>query len=384
MNIGYCTNIHSGVRFEQTLENLRLYAQKVKQATSPSEPMGIGLWFSEQAATEALQTDQLGRLKACLSELGLSAYTFNAFPQFDFHQDVVKKSVYLPDWTSSQRLQYTLSIAKLQSELLPAGSVGTISTVPLGWRNRDREEFFRSCAAGLKQCAEALHAIYEDTGVKIRLCLEPEPGCALQVSSEVCDFFQRYLFDDSSTVAICQSHLAVCHDICHAAVMMESQSEVLNSYLDLGLNIAKVQISSAPQFIQREKASLPNALARFVEPRYMHQTTIQRAEGNLFYDDLPAALAAEQDQFGEAVWRIHFHVPIMLDSIEDLQTTQDEITQCLNWFVERDYQSHFEVETYAWEVSPSSVRDGGVVDSIVAELQWLRQRFPGLAKINRT
>lgn len=382
MNVGYCTNIHSGVRFDQTLTNLRSFAGKVKQASSAIEPMGIGLWFSEQAVSEALQINQLQQLRDCLSEFDLLPYTFNAFPQFDFHQPVVKKSVYLPDWTDLRRLHYTLDVAKLQSQLLPPDSQGTISTVPLGWFNPNRDAFFQSCEPLLKQCAEGLHAIYEDTGVRIRLCLEPEPGCALQFSSDVCEFFQRNLLNDAGHSEINQQYLGVCHDICHAAVMMESQTEVLQSYRDAGLNIGKVQVSSAPQFAHMDGAPLPTGLSRFVEPRYMHQTTLRSPAGNRFYQDLPDALAAGQETGGEKLWRIHFHVPIMLDSIEDLKTTQDEITECLDWFIEHEYQSHFEVETYAWEVSPESIQGEGVVNSIVAELNWLRERFPGLAKLN--
>lgn len=382
MNIGYCTNIHSGARFDQTLENLKSFSKRVKQTVSDHEPMGVGLWFSEQAVSEALQPRAFTQLQEFLTEAELTPYTFNGFPQFDFHQPVVKKNVYLPDWTCSERLNYTLNIAKLQSQLLPPGSVGTISTLPLGWTHPDRAEFFKSCASMLKECASGLDAIFQNSGVKIRLCLEPEPGCALQMSSDVCEFFQKNLFDGSGKESLYQDYLGVCHDICHAAVMMESQAEVLESYRGVGLNIGKVQISSAPQFTRISGSPLPKALARFVEPRYMHQTKIRSSTGVAFFADLPDALAQEYDQKNDSTWRIHFHVPIMLEAIEDLQTTQCEIIDCLDWFVEQEYPSHFEVETYAWEVSPDSVRGKGVVDSIVAELDWLKQRFPKLVNLN--
>ncbi len=85
----------------------------------------------------------------------------------------------------------------------------------------------------------------------------------------------------------------------------------------------------------------------------------------------------------DSVWRTHFHVPIVLDSTESTRTTQSEIRDCLDWFFDRNYETQFEVETYAWEVSPDSIRGGSMGDSIVAELRWLAKVFPGIGSLNK-
>ncbi len=382
MNVGYCTNVHSGTTFEQALENLKTFALPVKQAISPNQPMGIGLWFSEEAVNVALQDGNWQRLKQFLNLNGLVAHTFNAFPFTDFHQPSVKRKVYLPDWTSDARSQYTLEVARLQSLLLPEMSIGTISTVPLAWDERQPPEFFATCASQLNRCAQQLEAIEQNSGVQIQLGLEPEPGCVLQTSNQVVKFFDRYLF--SGVVA--QKHrvrLGVCHDICHAAVMQESQREVLQRYHENGIAISKVQISSAPEFVQSGEPWTDEVLRPFVEPRYLHQTTVQDDADFRFFEDLPVALEQFPAGLPRSVWRVHFHVPIMLDAVGGMGTTQGEIESCLGWFLNHDYPSHFEVETYAWEVAPASVRGNSMTDSIVAELRWLLEHFPDLGRLNR-
>ena len=60
-----------------------------------------------------------------------------------------------------------------------------------------------------------------------------------------------------------------------------------------------------------------------------------------------------------------------------------DIGRCLNWFVKNNYATQFEVETYAWEVSPQSIKGGSLVDSIVGELTWLANNFPTLNELNQ-
>lgn len=71
-------------------------------------------------------------LAEALDRNGLEVVTLNGFPCAGFHDEVVGKRVYLPDWTSPLRLEYTLDLVKVLAELMPGdASYGSISTLPL-------------------------------------------------------------------------------------------------------------------------------------------------------------------------------------------------------------------------------------------------------------
>ncbi|MEK8227556.1 hypothetical protein NKG05_17775 [Oerskovia sp. M15] len=78
--------------------------------------------------------EDLARLRATLAEHGLQVHTLNAFPYGGFHDDVVKLAVYSPTWADAERLAYTLECAEVLAALLPDGVDGSISTLPLAWR----------------------------------------------------------------------------------------------------------------------------------------------------------------------------------------------------------------------------------------------------------
>src|ERR1700722_7649974 len=125
--IGYCTNVHAGVDFESAQANLERYALAVKAKVSPNAAMGVGLWLSAPAAERLLRERKGERFAEWLREVGLVPYTFNGFPQGDFHQEVVKHRVYEPTWWQPQRLEYTLDLVAIQHGLLPEGMTGSIS-----------------------------------------------------------------------------------------------------------------------------------------------------------------------------------------------------------------------------------------------------------------
>ena len=367
------------------MNNLRQYSVPVKKAVYPNEPMGIGLWFSESAVTEALQDGNWQELHQFLDDNHLVPNTFNAFPYSDFHQPVVKHLVYEPDWTTDERKEYTLNVATLQTRLLPEGSIGTISTLPLGWRHSGNVDpgYFEQCSVQLGDCASTLAKMQQQSGITIRLCLEPEPGCVLQTSDQVQMLFQWYLHANAANETTNREFLGVCHDVCHSAVMFEPQVEALNRFREAGICIGKVQVSSAIEISRSNPAEEFESLRQFIEPRYLHQTNLKTAESISFFEDLDQALQQKDLLDLADVLRAHFHVPIMIESTPEIGTTQHDIKDCLDWFVDNEYESQFEVETYAWDVTPESVRGGSMVDSIISELRWLRSAFPAIGRFNQ-
>ena len=72
---------------------------------------------------------------------------------------------------------------------------------------------------------------------------------------------------------------------------------------------------------------------------------------------------------------MHFHVPIYAEHFGPIQTTSEEIVFCLN-SLNGGEVSHFEIETYAWNVLPSDIRGEDLVEGMAREVTWLRKQFP--------
>jgi hypothetical protein len=377
--LGYCTNVHAGADLDQTRANLQQHAVAVQQIVSPHASLGIGLWLSAAAARSLRQEGRLAEFQAWLEASGLLPFTLNGFPYGDFHQSIVKHRVYHPTWCEEARLDYTKDLAAIQHQLLPPGLEGSISTLPLQWGHPEptADELARS-AANLAAVAEYLERLEHQTGRLIYVCLEPEPGCVLQRSSDVVRFFEQFLLPGRNENAI-RRHLRVCHDVCHAAVMFEDQAEAVGRYRAAGIGIGKVQVSSAVALCLDDLAAAdrPRAIAQlgeFNEPRYLHQTCVRPAEGAAedFFEDLPLALQSAQAQELRGQWRVHFHVPIYVERVGFLSTSRPDIQACLQAVRQCPELSHFEIETYAWTVLPEALRHPTLAEGIAEEIRWLQ------------
>jgi sugar phosphate isomerase/epimerase len=376
--IGYCTNVHAGANWQTTRASLEQYAVGVKRLFRPGAPMGIGLWFSNQSA-EQLGREGLEEFADWLRSHGLIPSTLNGFPYGDFHQAVVKHDVYLPQWNNPLRRQYTERLARLLDRLLPRGAEGSISTLPLAWGAEQNAAVFSACAEQLAQLARYLANFEAEIGRLIYVCIEPEPGCALDTADDIVRFFENHVLKSrGAEEAILRRHLRVCHDICHSVVMFEEQGAAISAYASAGIEIGKVQVSSAVKMeldaldVEARRAAIAQ-LGAFHEPKYLHQTMVRRAgeEAPRFYEDLHLALAAESEnalQGGQ--WRVHFHVPIFVDRFAALSASQLEIQECLDLLADASVK-HFEVETYAWGVLPKELQAANLSEGIAKEMAWL-------------
>lgn len=372
--LAYCTNVHAGADLARTRANLHHYARAVKERFSPQAPMGIGLWLAAPAVRQLLATRRLAELAGWLADCGLVPFTLNGFPQGDFHEPIVKHRVYRPTWWERDRVEYTLDLIAALDALLPARLEGSISTLPIAWGHPPPSRAQLQLAARhLDEVISRLARLEAETGRLIYICLEPEPGCVLQRSSDVVWLFEEVLWPVSQRPDAVR-YVRVCHDICHAAVMFEDQREVLARYAAHGIRVGKVQVSSAVRvdFDALERGArqqAKQALASFAEDRYLHQTCVRSATGGeiQFFEDLPQALEAVQPS---GQWRVHFHVPIYLDRFGHLQGTQDDIRSCLQAAGQHADLQHFEVETYAWSVVPQALQQADLAAGIAREMQW--------------
>ena len=116
-------------------------------------------------------------------------------------------------------------------------------------------------------------------------------------------------------------------------------------------------------------------MSAFDERRYLHQTSVREETGKThFHVDLPDALNAHpQAALARGQWRVHFHVPVYLAEFGKLQTSQAEIVAALNAAREHARVSHYEVETYAWNVLPVELQQAELAAGIALEMQWLEE-----------
>jgi sugar phosphate isomerase/epimerase len=367
--ITYCSNIHPGETWGDVLGNLESHALAVKEAVSPDRSFPLGLRLSARAVAE-IDDREAARFRDWCGERGFHVPTLNGFPHGQFHGPGVKEKVYLPDWRSSERVDYTLRLADVLADWLPDdGSLGSISTVPIAFKGHWDEGDRPLVRRRLAEVLEGLERIRQDRGRVIVLALEPEPRCVLETTDEAVAFFQWLdLTGPGSDL------LGLCFDCCHQAVEFEQPTAALTAISGAGVPIAKVQVSSSLCAANHEFRSL----AAFDEPSYLHQVVARRRDGTLArFDDLPVFLArsdAQLDEFEQC--RVHFHVPIFSERVSVCGTTRFFLEDALPRI---GAETLLEVETYSWNVLPAELRTETVTESIVRELRWARSARVGRA-----
>lgn len=379
--LSYCTNLHPGLTVAQVERGLTDFT--VPAGTQFGAPLAAGLWLAQPVIRELLaEPDRVRRFADRVGELGLCTYTLNAFPFGDFHSERVKENVYLPDWTQASRLEYSWDCARVLADLirvtLPNGAEGSLSTVPLGFKTlASVPDFEADCLRNVIEFARRLARLESETGQTIRLAIEPEPCCVLETTDETVAFFQR-LRDwaaNENVLDAVNKHIGVCYDVCHQSVEFEDVAESIATLERESIRINKVHITCALQ-VSRPSANVAarEALAHFVEPRYLHQTFARSSLGEVHRVlDLTAELARTPSaDFGNAdCWRIHFHVPVDAERIGPLETTREDLKLALVAVSKLAYSPHLEVETYTWNVLPGADKPD-LVTGLARELSATR------------
>ena len=379
--IGYCTNVHAGVDLASITRDLEQYAVPARTASGSAE-LGVGLWLPAKAASQlAAGAEDFSEF---LAERRLRPFTINGFPYDNFHQPIVKHRVYKPTWWQQERLDYTKQLADVLAVLLPESqAVGSISTLPIGWPSEvESPSQLDQAGANLRELAAYLQQLESRSGRRIVVAIEPEPGCILDKTDDVIAWFDQHLPESDH-----RRFITVCHDVCHAAVMMEPQAEVLGRLAAAGISIGKVQVSSAivadweAMAVGRRREAIEQ-LWQFAEDRYLHQTGRHTESGGFeLAEDLPDLLNQISEQgdpvWGDHKWVVHFHVPIFLERFGHLTTSHGDVLECLRTIgspdVSIDFTGHLEIETYAWAVLPESMRKRGLAEDIASEVRWLRK-----------
>ena len=359
--VSYCSNIHPGESWQEIFSALRHYAPLVKQRVSPEAPFPLGLRLSGRASAE-MDLQLAADFHHWCAEEGLYVATLNGFPYGAFHHTPVKQSVYLPDWRSVERLQYTRKLAELLAFWLPEEMTGSISTVPVGFRSCIGKEDMATITENMAAALDFIDHLAQVTGKEILLSMEPEPGCMLETTADVVDFFATLALSPRQ-----KQSLAVCYDCCHQALQFEDPAASLRLLADNDIRIGHVQVSSALRLMD----SQISLLAHFQESCYLHQSVGRTGDGQLIrFDDLDQAIAAQPAGIEE--WRVHFHVPVYLENTGECGSTRFFLEQILPLL---PTGLPLEVETYTWTILPDELKNGSVTDCLVAEIDWVKKNM---------
>jgi hypothetical protein len=372
LHLAYCTNIHRGESWAETFDSLKAHTLAVRNRVCRDQPFAIGLRLSNRASLELSDRAALENFRAWLDENQCYVFTINGFPFGQFHNTRVKEQVYLPDWTSPERLAYTNRLFDLLAALVPAGVEGSVSTLPGSFKEfvtTPQQE--KSIRDNFWRCVEHIAALSERSGRKLHLGVEPEPLGYFETTAETIRFFEQMRAEHPDDPRLTE-HLGVNYDACHLAIEFEEPASAIASLQKRGIKISKLHLSSALK--THATAEVRQALASFADDVYLHQVIARSANGSrMIYKDLDLALASTTDAQAARYteWRIHFHIPLHSPATGWYQNTSDHVLGILDLLKANPALCpHLEMETYTWEVLPPELKNRTVVDQLVAEYDW--------------
>ena len=376
-HLAYCTNVHRGNSWQETFDSLENYVMKVREAVAPEQRFAIGLRLGADAARELADPRELYEFRKWLDQKNAYVFTINGFPYGNFHGSRVKEQVYRPDWTTNERMDYTLLLFSILEKLLEPGEEGSVSTLPGSFKEfLPDQEIPDTLLQKVDACALEIEKLAGPKNLDLHLGMEPEPLGLFETTPETVSFFEK-LLDKGSDEEIIRKRIGVNYDCCHLAIEFEDAHEGLDSLVKYGIRLSKLHLSSALATKPTENNLL--RLKDFIEPVYLHQVTLGK-DGQCIrrIKDLDTALEMQRaGNLPEAdEWRIHFHVPLHASPGGDLGDTRLHVIDTLFWLSKNPNACrHLEMETYTWEVLPEKLQAGTVVEQVGKEYQWTLEQM---------
>ena len=386
----YSTLVHPGDTWGEMWASLNRYLPEVKARVSPDKPFGVSMRISRSSAdTLTSDAQERARLKEFLHANGMYLITANAFPYGTFKGERVKEKVYEPDWRTDDRAQYTTMVADILAEIAPPHIEPTIQSPPLGFKPRvtgsDVVDAYTRQIVGV---VAHLVDLARRTGRTVKLALEPEPACFLELTTETLAYFADHLYSPraidmlgarcgmsrSQAEMALRKHLGVVYDICHQAVEFEDITQSLNALRRAGIAVMKLQAAAAVRIPEVSRDAI-EALRKFDDPVYLHQTVQMGGAPRKDFLDLPVAFESWMESPVRCEWRTHFHVPVFLDDLGAFKTTRPAIEEALALHKADPLSAQVEIETYTWDVLPEHLKTGNIVDYVVKELEWVKSQL---------
>jgi len=117
-----------------------------------------------------------------------------------------------------------------------------------------------------------------------------------------------------------------------------------------------------------------DALQPFAKTVYLSQTCEKKDGKTTWFLNLEDAFEAFRKDPGPREWRTHFHVPVFLDDLGAFRTTRFALEQALAFHKKTPLSDHLEIETYTWDVLPSHLKTGNIVDYVTREIDWVKSQ----------
>src|SRR5213078_4801614 len=103
-HLTYSTLVHPGDTWDDMWTSLTTYVPQVQKRVCPTAPFGVSLRLSNASASTLVKSK------------------------------IVKEQVYEPDWRSEERTQYTMNVAEILADVVPASISPSIQSAPLGFK----------------------------------------------------------------------------------------------------------------------------------------------------------------------------------------------------------------------------------------------------------
>jgi hypothetical protein len=376
LHLAYCTNVHRGETWAETMAALKTHTLRVKERVKPNGRYAVGLRLSDLASRELSDPQTLLQFQRWLDQHDCYVFTINGFPFGQFHATRVKENVHCPDWTEARRVEYTKRLFDLLAQLVPVEMEGSVSTSPGSYKDFiTSPEQERAIRNNFWRVVEHLATLSERTNRQLHLGVEPEPFGLFENTVETLKFFDQ-MRDEYPNDSRLERHLGVNYDACHFAIEFEDPARAVSQFQANGIRLSKIHLSNALSL--RPTATSLQQLATFDEKVYLHQVIARRADGSLTkFSDLPSALQSDhaRNPDSDDEWRVHFHVPLHWQPTGELNHTANHVLGLLKLLqAQPPLCSHLEMETYTWAVMPELLHSPDVVDQLVGEYEWtLRQ-----------
>jgi hypothetical protein len=389
-HLTYSTLVHPGDTWDDMWASLRRYVPPIKARVSPDRPFGLCLRLSAAAAQELVAEPERRReLVEFLAAEDLYVFTANAFVYGGFKGQVVKERVYEPDWQTEERVRYTMNVADILAEVAPPGVRPSIQTPPMGFKPKvTGPEVVAQYTHNVLRVVAHLAEIERRTGRTVTLAVEPEPHCFVETTDEAVAYFDDHLYSGaaaerlarlagvpiSEANGLLRTHLGVVYDVGHQAVEYEEPAVALAKLVAAGIPVFKLQLAAGLRVpeVGPEDVDRLRAFARSI---YLTQTVERRAGRLTRHLNMEDAFRAFEADPGPREWRIHFHVPVFLERLGELETTRAATAEALAVHRRAPLSRHVEIETYTWDVLPDEYKTGDIVDYVSRELEWARSEL---------
>ena len=397
-HLSYSTLVHPGDTWADMNDSLRRFVPAVKANLSPDEPFGVSLRLSA-ASVATLTADPAERaaLQQFMRDQDLYLYTVNAFPYGPFKGGPVMERVYEPDWTTEDRVRYTMAIADILAEISDPAVEPSIQTAPLAFAPSVRgPAYVAEFTTNVLRVVAHLADLEARTGCRVKLALEPEPACYLETTDETVAYFQNYLYTGAAALELgriggipvaeaiqaVRRYLGVVFDIGHQSVGFEDIPVSLSKLVDAGIPIYKLQ-EAAALWVENLTADMIDDLRVFTDTIYLSQTTERRDGRVTKYLNLGEALDAFEADPGPREIRTHFHVPVFLEELGPFRTTRFAVEDALRMHRETPLSTHLEIETYTWDVLPAHLKTGDITEYVTRELEFVRDQLVAATPLAR-